>query len=137
MKQFRKMNFCILCKCGLVKYPMMNNYERRTCSISYILFCVTYVILLNSLMFTNVTCSSLYLSHKIHHRSKIAKDSTDVHKILPLSKEIPGENSYEYPGDYSIENNLPNSALSHEQKVQNQLIKDMGLQTYPDARKVS
>ena len=116
---------------------MRNNCEKRTCSISYLLFCVTYVTLLNSLMFTNVTCSSLYLSHKIHHRSKIIKDNTDVHKRLPLSKEVPGEISYEYPGDYSIENNMPNSVLSHEHKVQNQLIKDMGLQTFPDARKVS
>ena len=128
------MNFGILYKCGLVKYQMRNNYERQTCSISYLMFCVTCFI---SLLFTNVTCSSLYLSQKPHHRSKIAKDNTVVHKKLPPSKEHPSEISGEYPGDYSIENGMPTSVLSHEHKVQIKLLKDMGLQKFPDTKKVS
>ena len=131
------MNFGFLCKCGLVKYTMRNNPDRHTCSISYLIFCITYVTFFISLLLTNVTCSSLYLSQKILHRSKVAKDNTHVHNKLPLNREHPSENSYEYPGDYSIENDMPASVLSHEHKVQNQLLKDMGLQKFPDARKVS
>ena len=96
-----------------------------------------WVIFVHSLLFTNVLCSSLYLSHKIRHKSKSSQkqDSKNVHNSLEIGRS---EGSYEYSGDYSSEASFYHSKeSSSEHKVQNLLLKDMGLQKLPDINTVS
>ena len=96
-----------------------------------------WVIFLHSLLFSQVLCSSLYLSHKIRHKSKVAQNEQST--MVPKSLEIyNSKESYEYPADYSSENALHHfTQSSSEHKVQDLLLKDMGLQNMPDTKSVS
>ena len=67
----------------------------------------------------------------------LPKDNNIVKTNLFLRKGHRMHESDEYLIDYSVENGISNSMKSHELKVQNQLLKDMGLQKLPDAKKVS
>ena len=118
------MSFRILFQRVHVKYTMPSYCEKHKKYISKLIPWSTYLIFFYSLFLTNVTCSSQYLSHKIRHRSIVLKNSIDVQKSVRLSTEQRSEASYEYPGDYSLENDMPSSLLSNEHKVQNQLLKD-------------
>ena len=96
-----------------------------------------WVIFVQSLLFSNVLSSSVYLSHKIHHKSKSTQNqpSNDLTKSHEMVNSI---DSYEYPGDYSAENSLQNQKQSSsEHKVQNLLLKDMGLQKMPNMKTVN
>ena len=96
-----------------------------------------WVIFLQSLLFSNVLSSSVYLSHKIHHKSKSTQNhpSNDLTKSQEIVNSI---ESYEYPGDYSAENSFHNlKQSSSEHKVQNLLLKDMGLQKMPNMKTVN
>ena len=96
-----------------------------------------WLIFLHSLLFSHVWCSSLYLSHKIRHKSKFSKNEQSA--VFPKSQEIQNsKESYEYHGDYSSENALNHLTQSaSEHKVQHLLLKDMGLQNMPDTKSVS
>ena len=91
----------------------------------------------HSIFLSKVTCSSIYSSQKIRERSMLTKDVNIVDTNLLLRKDHTTHETDEYPIDYSVENGISNSMKSHELKVQNQLLKDMGLQKFPDAKKVS
>ena len=96
-----------------------------------------WVIFVQSLLFSNVLSSSVYLSHKIRHKSKSTQNQPS--NDLPKSQEMVNSiESYEYPGDYSAENSLHNvKQSSSEHKVQNLLLKDMGLQKMPNMKTVN
>ena len=96
-----------------------------------------WVLFVQSLFFANVLSSSVYLSHKIHHKSKSTQNhpSNDLTKSQEIVNSI---ESYEYPGDYSVENSFHNQKQSSsEHKVQNLLLKDMGLQKMPNMKTVN
>ena len=52
-------------------------------------------------------------------------------KMLQYSQE-----SYEYTNDYSKERTMLKSETALEYKVQNQLLRDMGLQKFPNTKQV-
>lgn len=77
----------------------------------------------------------MYLSHQIRHKSKTHKSNSPNCNDLPVRVEV--QLSTEYQVGDPIEDGLRKSELSSEQKVQCQLLKDIGLEKVPDTKHVS
>ena len=88
-------------------------------------------------LFCNVSGSIASLRSKTgdhsHFHKKLSLRSTTAPdmKMLQYSQE-----SYEYANDYSKEHTMLKSETALENKVQNQLLRDMGLQKFPNTKQV-
>ena len=95
------------------------------------------IVFLCSGLFCNVSGSIVSLRRNIgnhpHFNKEISMRSTTAPdmKMLQYSQE-----SYEYTNDYSKERTMLKSETALENKVQNQLLRDMGLQKFPNTKQV-
>ena len=103
------------------------------------LLCIAYCC---TLFFSNVMCANVYSPHNIHHKSKPHNHVSHVSTYVPGNLNVrPKTNSYEYQSDDSVEDDDVKMGVSllksSEQKVQRQLLKDIGLRKVPNTKHVS
>ena len=95
------------------------------------------ILFLCSSLFCNVSGSIASLIRKTGNHPHLHKDISLRSTTAPDMKMLQySQESYEYANDYSKEHTMGNSENALENKVQNQLLRDMGLQRFPNTKQV-
>ena len=95
------------------------------------------ILFLCSSLFCNVSGSIASLIRKTGKHPHLHKDISLRSTTAPDMKMLQySQESYEYANDYSKEHTMVNSETALENKVQNQLLRDMGLQRFPNTKQV-
>ena len=133
---FRKMNILI----PFVAEPMKcskTGHGHFKSTFGVLSMANALMLFLYSSLICNVSASIASLrrktgNHPDFHKEILLRSTTapDM-KMLQYSQE-----SYEYANDYSKEHTMLKSETALENKVQNQLLRDMGLQKFPNTKQV-
>ena len=95
------------------------------------------ILFLFSSLFCNVSGSIASLIRKTGNHPHLHKDNLLRYTTAPDMKMLQySQESYEYANDYSKERTMVNSETALENKVQNQLLRDMGLRRFPNTKQV-